>query len=290
MTDLSSIKTRQVFLTVPEFSNVPDHPRQRDTERHAKTARDNHLAKASPTQAHVAVASFNGLFWKLDGHTRVYLWNSGELAWPTTQLTATIYECTSYDQVLELYKHFDAQSAAEKMLDKIYGAAREQGIVLNSVLLKTNKYSTALRMAATIAGVGSADPYENTKNFKTEIQILDRINPDQRKFPVGVMAGAFVMLRKDPVKGEEFLKAFNSNAGQKDANSCDAVWALSQVVAGNRNGRSSGEISRDLAGKTLACFDRYLLDQRYVVTPKGVTVRSKSLIDYLKPKPVRKAA
>ncbi len=53
-----AIKVRS--LSVQSFIELPDNPRQRDTEVHARKAVKQHLAESSPTHVMVSAAADDG--------------------------------------------------------------------------------------------------------------------------------------------------------------------------------------------------------------------------------------
>lgn len=66
---------RHAKMSLHQWLQVPDNPRQRDTIRHATKAAKDHLSEPSLTHLEVSAAELpNGELLKLDGHTRSYLW------------------------------------------------------------------------------------------------------------------------------------------------------------------------------------------------------------------------
>src|SRR5260370_461566 len=68
-----SNRPQNIELTVAEWLEIPDNPRQRDTERHLQRAK--HLMTPAPTHRRVAMAqaTTDDRRWKLDGHTRAII-------------------------------------------------------------------------------------------------------------------------------------------------------------------------------------------------------------------------
>ena len=83
-------------MGVRQWVNVPDNPRQRDTVRHANKAKRKHLKEADEAHGIVFAAMLDGeITWKLDGHTRAYLWDTGELELPKGKLTVVCFNVSS---------------------------------------------------------------------------------------------------------------------------------------------------------------------------------------------------
>lgn len=115
------MKIKTVTMDIDEFIKIPANPIQRDTKLHADSAVKHHLASKAVTHAKVSIAKGKDGTWKLDGHTRAYLWKEGELRAPRT-LSVDIYPVESKAEVIELYKQFDNSNAAESIPDKVSGA------------------------------------------------------------------------------------------------------------------------------------------------------------------------
>src|SRR5512135_1321507 len=129
LSDSGSIITAE--MSVEQWLILPDHPRQRDTERHAR-ARHWQFAKRATGAAfqhlsHVTAACWNGTLYKVNGHTRALLWVKGELPAPE-HLHVTIYKVTTREELNDLYAAFDAAWAAKPEYEKVYGGLRECGL------------------------------------------------------------------------------------------------------------------------------------------------------------------
>ena len=114
-------------MSVKEFSKIMDNPLQRDTEAHAVKALKDHMSQYHPSHAKVAVAKVGKVLYKLDGHTRSYLWDKDQLESPD-ELSCDIYVVETKEEAVELYKHFDSQKAVENKGDQILGALKYMGI------------------------------------------------------------------------------------------------------------------------------------------------------------------
>ncbi len=140
------MKINTIDMTVEDFIKIPGNPIQRDTKLHANKAVKFHLASKAVTHAKVSIAKCKTLKWKLDGHTRSYLWKEGELQ-PPQILSVDVYTVTDKTEAIELYKHFDNAKAAESTPDKVSGALKFMKI--------TNYNKFAVRGAGIVNGLHS---------------------------------------------------------------------------------------------------------------------------------------
>jgi len=230
-----------VEMDTNEFITIKDNPRQRDTARHAKAAKRKHLSAYSPTHRCVAVATIGGVpVCKEDGHTRSFLWESGDLEKPDTVLV-TCYPVHSMDEAAELYTHFDSQSAVEGSGDRMFGAARECNISLSSCLLNKFDFVTALRVAhffRTSIGRTAESEYSLMRKWAKCILIVDSWNLSKNRFKgSGLLAFALIAVAsRDYSDGicESFFKTFDSDSGKKDGKKRDGVQALSEHMVDRR--------------------------------------------------------
>lgn len=281
----------QATMTPEKFGTFLTHPRQRDILRHAEAAKRKHLSGFNITQANVAAASFEGKFYKLDGHTRSHLWESGSLQKPD-KVTVTIYNCTSYDELLNLYATFDNKYAAENGSDILSGVMREAGIEVRSAMFKNYKFLTALKYAyahahsnSRVRFVGGTDSPEALARyvnfFKDEIRMLDGIDPALRIFKAGVTAGAFLALKRRGDSVLPFFEALNTNRGTKTESECDGIQALHDLIMqGNYRARIDTAL---LTSRTISCVESWRAGRTYSLSRLGVAgVKNTDLAEYTK--------
>jgi len=212
-------------MSVQDWIELPDNPRQRDTVSHAKKAKKRHLAELSATHEVVSAAMVGGeLVCKLDGHTRAFLWASGELRRPK-KVTVHFYSCADMEEAKSLYSHFDNQSAVEGARDKITGACRENGIVLSSPMLKTYKFAVALQQASGFKGRKKGQEYRLVKLWKEELLEVDSWG--LRDFHTAIKALALVLVANKREKVKEFFTLLDAGAGTREkADGYDGVMLL----------------------------------------------------------------
>lgn len=264
LSDTGKIITAE--MSVDEWCDLPDHPRQRNTQRHAHAAHWQLAKRAKGAVldhlAHVTAACLEGTYYKVDGHTRAYLWETGVLKAPE-RLHVTIYRVNSRKELDELYTTFDTQSAAESSYDKVYGAYRECGLTLESKRLKHGFIVDALNIALRGATrshqdkrkLPEIDVYKAVAVFKEELTLLDSINPQPEVFYSGVVAAALIALSLYP-QGIDFFQKLALREGNKRNGRMDPVEAVLVYVDKLKQERSSwvNAQQEDLCARTLRAF------------------------------------
>lgn len=251
-------------MTVEEWAALTDHPRQRDTARHARAG---HLRRAKSATgavanqlAHVVAACLEGTYYKVDGHTRSYLWERGELPRPAA-LHVTVYPVSSRAELEALYEVFDASTAARTRHDQVYGAFRECGFQPRSKRLRHGFLNDALNIAlrgGTRSQQSRALPelnlYRAVAVFKSELEWLDSIEPEPRPFYSGVVAAALIGLALHPPERVlEFFRKLQAGEGNRKEGRSDPVDAVSSAIQqiGFEKRGAQGALQAELCAKTL---------------------------------------
>jgi hypothetical protein len=256
---------RAITMSSSRWIDIPDNPRQRDTERHARRAKYLR-AGTSLTHAVVHMAELpDSRRFKLDGHTRAYIWaKSPHLAPPS--VTVIVYQCRDIDEVKELYTHFDNPAAAENALDRATGAMRENGINLETPMLRLGKFTSGLRFAnKAIGGAARDDLYEVVGLWKKELELFDRVHPEAHTFVAGIVAAALLTFRKHGEKAIPFWILFAAKKGEKVGGLSDGVQALLEFLMKQRGtGKLSGpEAHEEVCSKAISAFETYRARKRY---------------------------
>lgn len=230
---------RRVYLSPEEWAAIPANPRQRDTERHA--AKAVHLRKPHPVHAFVSMAVLpDGRRYKLDGHTRSFLWEKGDVEAPTL-LTVDTWNCDNVEQVKQLYGVFDNASAVETTADRMFGAYREHGLEFKSPLLRARKIVAATRFAYKILfGVRPAvesSEYDLLRYWRPEFGLLDDCMPSNKEFPTGITAASIITFRRHGLDALDFWDRYSHDRGNKRNGERDAVQALRDRVDSMRGER-----------------------------------------------------
>lgn len=244
-------------LTVAQWITMRDNPRQRDTVARARKAWWLSEETLEPhREVHMAVLP-DGTEYKIDGHTRAYLWSTGE-AMPPDEVLAVVYDCATIEDVVDLYMMFDAAEAADSITDLLFGLAREQDVHFQSELLASFKFAAAMAMAQdAVFGPGSYKRrYLKTifGNWLKQLRLVDAVAPTHNAFPAPVLTGGLLILRKNEAEAVPFLQAYQSNSGTKGGGKMDGVQALFEYIAHVRllhqfwGARMRNEIIRSVIG------------------------------------------
>jgi len=119
-----------------KFHDVQKCPNQRDTKGRAKKALNKHLKQASTTHNEVAIAELpDGTQYKLDGHTRDYMWYKNMLKKPV-YLIVMVYKLKTIKDVRDIYYQYDNSNAVETNTDKLYGAYNQFNFKPKSKLMR----------------------------------------------------------------------------------------------------------------------------------------------------------
>jgi hypothetical protein len=257
-----------VEMEVADWIALPSHPRQRDTKRQAAKPHFELARRASDavkeSLSWVVAAEFRGQIWKVQGHARALLWNIGSLESPRA-VYATVFRCSTWQALLDLYTSFDSKDAAETAIDRVIGAYRQHGLDLKSKRLRYGMIADALWLALrgvarkTDTGAQSShddlDVYQAVGVFRNELIMLDSVSPDPDVFQTGVVAAALLGLAINP-EGLPFFAALAKNEGCKKGSMLDPVEATRQLIEGVKKSRSSWVRSshEELCGKTLRAY------------------------------------
>lgn len=227
-------------MSVDDWIKTPNHPRQRDTVRHARAShwREAKLAEGALEAHlhHVTGAVLDGQLYKVDGHTRAYLWEIGELKRPQ-EVIVTAYRVQSKQELLDLYKAVDVFSAAETLRDRVAGAFREHGFTPKSILFSRSLLTDALHIALRGVPRGKRskllrefDVYKAVGVFMPEIVMLDQFEPDVHVFRSGVTAAALIMLCLDR-KSAGFFQKLAEKSGEKIEGKMDPVESVLSLIS-----------------------------------------------------------
>ena len=187
-----------------------DNPRQRDISRHQKKQHVN--GDYAPDQQIVHVAKFHNLLYVLDGHTRRDAWINGRLTKPI-YLLMCLYEVDNYDDILNLYNHFDSRDALETTGEALSGSLKVAGFAPQSELMQSS-ITTAIKLAAELlgdvkdyTGIANSDLHKYIAKYLDALQQVDsldikfrgneiRLGYPKRKYCAGIVAAMIVSFAK----------------------------------------------------------------------------------------------
>lgn len=250
--------TISIRMSVEDWLDVPDNPRQRPTEEHAKKALRKHLSKLQSSHAIVHAATCDGeILCKIDGHTRAYVWKNGLLEQPDELLCVCI-EVESLEEAADIYTHFDSPVAVETVTDRVGGALRESGIDMSSPLLRHRKFMTAIHIAIGSrprTSQGGNLEYGLIAQWKQELEILDSWNLPQIHSALCGLALALIRAEYTD-SARRFFQGYAAKAGVKNEQGCDGVMALELHMKDRKARRlMTGHANLvDIFGRGLSCF------------------------------------
>jgi hypothetical protein len=240
-----------VEMSVQEWIELEDHPRQRDSLRQVRKHHWRLVQRAQGAlreqQRFVVGAEFDGKLYKVDGHARAHLWQAHELLSPGSVI-CTVHRCATWEELLDLIAAFDSQDAAQTQFDRVTGAYRECGLNLTSKRLRGGTIVDAL--AISMRGVARSsdksatgaefDVYEAVRTYARELALLDAIDPQPEVFHTGIVAAALISIALDPA-GIRFFEKLGKREGVQRDQFADPVQAILNVLESLKRRRTGWE-------------------------------------------------
>lgn len=256
-------------MTPAEWAEVPDNPRQRDTDKRAMQAK--HLYKLEAAHLLVHMAEWPGGRCKLEGHTRSKVWSDRPEIAPE-QIDVRVYVVGCPEDAKRLYGHFNSREEGETATDRLFGAMREAEISPSSALVRTAKFSNAVRtaygyMCGASSGVdrqhaGAASlqcsVYAAVEEFRREILALDALDVSKSKAYGAVICCYFLAYRKHGDQINEFFARYASDAGVKDGRHKDCIQIFADAMEAFRIVHAGFETFNEACRIGLACIDRWV--------------------------------
>jgi hypothetical protein len=254
-------------MTPAEWAEVPNNPRQRDTEKRAMQAK--HLYRLEAAHLLVHMAEWPGGRCKLEGHTRAKVWSDRPEIAPE-QLDVRVYVVADIEEAKRLYGHFNSKEEGETATDRVFGAMRECDIEPQSTLIRQARFSNAVRSAygyvcgmsvnssGTHSSAKHSSVYEAVEEFRAEILALDLLDLSKHKAYGPVLCCYFMGYRKHGSQVNEFFARYASDAGVKDGKHKDCVQLFAEAMDAFRLVGSAGfEPFNEACRIGLACIDRW---------------------------------
>lgn len=266
-----------IEMTVAQWIGIPDHPRQRDTERRAKADSGRHLHEYKSIHKHVHAVKYNGKLYKADGHSRAFLWDSGKLRHPPGgMVSVTVSFAKTEREFLEVYEWFDSSYAVKTGRDQLFGAVKECGLDIRSGLLLTFGWSTQLKRADKYK---HSNIYDTVAEWKDVIAGLDGMGLTSKHFPqlIGLMLTA---IRRDGViTATKFFVPVFKGEGVQDARGKDGVRAACEFLEDKKSkGAMSGyENWDDIDCKVWSAYEQYKAGR--FIRPKSKLQPSKVFLE-----------
>lgn len=212
------------------WMRIRDNPRQRDVKARVAKGRASHLMKFDESHRKVTIGSLpDGRQFKVDGHTRCFVWQSG-MAVPPQSVIVETWLCNDIEAVQSLYDKCDNNVASETGSDRVTGASRSLDMTFESSMLHWGEVSTAVRILWQFLEKrkikrGEKDQVitKAVRLFSNELAALDKCSPTRKKFPQCVVAAALLSLRADRDDAEHFWTNYAKGLGEKSGGLRDAV-------------------------------------------------------------------
>jgi len=285
-----------VEMPTGTWIELHNHPLHRNVEKHAskdhwKLAR-RAVGAVAESQRWVIGAECEGQLYKVDGHTRAYLWMHRRLPVPET-VFATIYRCRTRDELLELYMTFENQASAERQTDRVTAAMREVGLTLRSRRLRQGAFADALSLAwrgktrgidATGRRYEEFNLHQAIAAFADELRALDSVDPTPEVFYTGVCAAALLSLSMNPNSIEFFRDLADANIALRTEPPFTPVQAVRRLIEDFRGKKKSArdrQAQETLCAVVLGAVDLWLQGPK---TPgfysfDGTTIQPVRIID-----------
>jgi hypothetical protein len=270
-------KPAQRSLTLKQWLAIPDAPVQRDTARHAKKATYLKTLKPSHLTVHMAITK-SGEQFKLDGHTRSYMWENDMTDQPPKSVTAIVYQVEDVDEVIELYHQFDSTGQVKNAADQLCSALKQFHVPMTSKFLQRGTgvvaaLKEAYREVCKSRGKTTTDGPRHValatcvEMFREQLAALDAIDPKTggRGGPnfKGPVTCAFLLahykhsqLKKNVAEVVAFFDAYNKNLGTKIGRMFDPVFGISRIMRPGGGGGEAVRIKR--TAQILANVERWL--------------------------------
>jgi len=219
----------------------------------------------------VSVVDFNGKTYKLDGHTRSYLWSKKKLAPPASTLIVTVFKAETMDDVRRMYECCDNSGAVKNSADNMFSALNSLGYAPKNILKKSNAVFSVIKQMTPGKGGPSTTAFELVPEWFEDIIALDSISGlTNRRFPAGFVAAflAFHRLQRQksgghPEKVIEFCTRYKDDDCQKVGALFCPVFATREIFESLRNdgeSKISGHLHKfsKTSIRVINCFKKYL--------------------------------
>lgn len=260
------VSTKKIAYS--EWLSIADCPFQRNTAERAKSA--DHLKNFDDSHRRVALAVLpNGDRYKVDGHTRAFVWSKGlanGVPSPLT-LTADIYKCAGRDRETlgALYDRFDSRNSVQTTADITHSAANELNLAFSSPMLQRDRYAGALKRLYNITNgysdgrAGDAKfTYTVIHYFSEELRLFDSSHPKHNDYNCALVMAAILTFMRYGKLAVPFWVKYGENAGFKSDAGVDGVQAMRNLHGAIRQKRQNGT-AHDIEnlGRAVNAFERY---------------------------------
>lgn len=260
---MAVIKMTHKHISWQTFFAFKDNTIQRNTEDRA--IRAVHLHTWHPAHSVVYAARLpNGEIFKVEGHTRAYIYQSGEYeARPDGRAFLHLYDVQTTGDVEALYHIHNSRLTTKRAPDFVYGAYRKIGRFPKTSWFLKGQNSSALRsayqaiMGKSGTSVGGVSIEAAAAELMSELLLLDTITPSRKRFSTGILVAALLTLRAYGEPALKFWDSYNRERGIKRVHGRDGVETLSHFHKQHSNRKSGGGGGLWLeAGYALGAFEQ----------------------------------
>ena len=234
MTQSREKASETIGMSVAEFVALPPHPRQRGTENRAAQARKtgNRFHEYDETHRHVEAASWDGRVYKVNGHTRAWLWGEGHALPPHGDVSVVLYRPETYEAFIELYNRFDSPEASEKAAEKVQGALRQYGVHVHSNMFSKGNIVTALRMGSPIdLPFTKIDVYDAVRSLRQTIELVDReLSPTPKKVGGAILPAVFLTVAAHGENAIPFWRSLIADSANQCGGRADPPTKLRRLL------------------------------------------------------------
>lgn len=269
---MSKVSCKQI--TLKEYLEINDNPKQRNTLLRAKSAKKNHLAEWHPVHSFISASRFKGQLYLNDGHTRRELIRQGHFEPEDlpSKFHLAIIECDLYEEICNNYDCYDTKSAVESASDSNYSLFKHLGHEFES-----ERFSkpTDLGAIQSLACNNCKTREDWVRAWFDEVVALDRFH-----IPAGTPKGvektlfagaiaAIVMLinRGYSEEVKQFAIDVRADNGIKKGSSRDGVQLFVEWILTTPEKTSGYEGYKRVAQKFIVCFDLWLKGHRKSTIP-----------------------
>ena len=267
------------FRDVDWLLKLPDHPDQRNTEAHFRTAIKRHLSKPFVTHDEVSVARYKGKLYVVDAHTRKKGWKEGLLPKPS-RLLVKEYDCgNNLAAFKQVYAAHDNINAAETTRDRAYGTLRSLGVAnlskaLENCLANTSRILFKLEEAAyTDASRPQRDVQRdlylaNMEHWLSEIRCWNdkALGNERKQVHTALLVSELMTIAEYGMKkSDSFWDRFYANDGIRLGGASDAVdmfiRSMERRKAAKQNAGSDNTVA--MINVALQTFEGHLQGKEY---------------------------
>lgn len=245
------------WFRVPNYPHQPPHYTDKQAMApHWKRLKDAPEALRAPLRTVIA-ATVGDALYKIDGHSRAQVWQSGYLPSPKSVIVM-VYRVATQEQLIALYS--TVHGGARQFYENVVIAYEEAGIRVQSKRLKHGFIVEAMNIAIRGATRNAQDKRvlreelnirQAVAAFKAEIESIDAIGPRPDVFVTGVLAAALLMLALDPKRITFFEKLAKQQGNTRDGRR-DPIESLLRYLDKTRSLRANqGKVQADICQRTV---------------------------------------